>query len=230
MDTPHARRRCALEDFDWADLIDQEDKIRMLIDPTSSYSQAAAWAMGRAMDEVIVDAMRGTSYTGETGSTPVTLPTAQKVPVGTTGLTIDKLLAAKKIFDEKDVSDEGRHLALTAMQLQDLLKTTQITSADYNTVKALVNGDINTFVGFDFHRVDGLRIDGTKILPLLNATDRACMAWQGENVLLGVGANPQGRVSERADKNYATQVFYSMTIGATRMQEEAVVEIACKET
>ena len=78
MDTPHARRRCSLEDFDWADMIDQEDKVRTLIDPTSTYAKSAANAMGRAIDEVIVDAIRGTSFTGETGSTAVTLPAGQR--------------------------------------------------------------------------------------------------------------------------------------------------------
>ena len=61
VDTPHARRRVSLEDFDWADLIDNEDKVRMLIDPTSDYARAAAMAMGRAMDEVLIDAPLGTA-------------------------------------------------------------------------------------------------------------------------------------------------------------------------
>jgi hypothetical protein len=115
------------------------------------------------------------------------------------------------------------------MQLQDLLKTTQVTSSDFNTIKALVQGELNTFLGFNFVRVDGLRMDGTKILPMLNGTDRANYAWHRDQALVGIGQNPQGRISERADKNYSTQVFYSMTIGGTRMQEAGVVEIACKE-
>jgi len=80
MDTPHARRRCSIDDFDWADLIDQEDKLRMLIDPTSTYARSAANAMGRALDEVIVDAMRGVAFTGENGSTAVPFPGAQRLP------------------------------------------------------------------------------------------------------------------------------------------------------
>lgn len=229
MDTPHARRRCTLEDFDWADLVDQEDKVRMLIDPTSIYAKSAANAMGRAMDEVIVDAIRGTSFTGETGSTSVVLPAGQKVAVGGTGLTIVKLIAAKKLFDLQDIDTEGRYMAVTAEQLEDLLNTTQITSADFNTVKALVNGDVDTFLGFKFVRVDGLRIDGTKILPFITGADRAVVAWQRDQVVLGVGAEANSRISERADKNYATQVFFSMSVGATRMQEVGVAEVSCLE-
>jgi hypothetical protein len=228
MDTPHARRRCSLEDFDWADMIDQEDKVRLLVDPTSTYAKSAASAMGRAMDEVIVDAIRGTSFTGETGTTAVSLPAGQKIAVGAAGLTLVKLISAKKLLDAADVDNEGRYIAVTSEQLEDLLNNTTVTSADFNSVKALVQGELETFLGFNFIRVDGLRIDGTRILPI-SGSDRFCVAWQKDQVVLGIGAQPSARISERADKNYATQVFYSMSIGATRMQEVGVVEVACLE-
>jgi hypothetical protein len=74
IDTPHSRRRVSLADYEFADLIDQQDKVRLLIDPTSSYAKAAAYAMGRAMDDVIIAAALGTANTGVSGGTPVTLP------------------------------------------------------------------------------------------------------------------------------------------------------------
>lgn len=230
MDTPHARRRVALEDFDWADMIDNADKIRTLIDPTSSYAMAAAMAMGRAMDEVIVDAMRGTAFAGEAGSTSIVLPSGSKVAVAATGLTLAKLLAAKSIMDGADIDSEGRYIAVTNKQLTDLLNVTEVKSADYNSVKALVQGEMNTYLGFEFIRVDGTRIDGTKILPFVTGSDRAVMAWQRDNVILGIGENPNARISERADKNYSTQVFYSMSVGAVRMQEAAVIEVSALES
>ncbi len=229
MDTPHARRRCSIEDFDWADLIDQADKVRLLIDPTSTYAKSAANAMGRAIDEVIVDAIRGTSFTGESGSVAVTLPPAQKIAAGGTGLTLQKLISAKKLLDTADIDNEGRFIAVSSEQLEDLLNTTQVTSADFNTVKALVQGELETFLGFSFVRIDGIRIDGTKILPVISGADRACVAWQRDQVVLGMGAQASARITERADKNYSTQVFYSMSAGATRMQEAGIVEIACTE-
>lgn len=229
METPHARRRCSLEDFDWADLIDQEDKVRLLVDPTSSYSLSASNAMGRSIDEVIIDAMGGTAYTGETGGTSTALPSAQKIVQGSAGMSLAKLLAAKEILDGNDVDTEGRHIAMTSGQITDMLNTTEVKSSDYNTIKALVQGDINQFLGFTFHNVNGLRIDGTKILPLDGSSDRLVYAWQRDCVKLGLGKTPTARITERADKNYATQVFYSMSIGATRMQEVGVVQIACDE-
>ena len=93
----------------------------------------------------------------------------------------------------------------------------------------LVQGELETFLGFSVIRVDGTRIDGTKILPIISGAERACLAWQRDQVVLGLGQEPSARITERPDKNYATQVFYSMSAGATRMQENGVVEIACVE-
>lgn len=229
MDTPHARRRVSVEDFDWADLIDQEDKVRTLNEFTSPYQMNAAMAMGRAMDEVIVDALLGTAYTGETGSTSVALPSAQKIAAASTGMTVAKLLSVKETMDGDDVPPDGRIILCTTNQITDLLNTTEVKSSDFNTVKALAQGDLDTFCGFKFVQVDGLRIDGSKILPVYNTNQRKCIAFQKDGALLAVGRDMTARIGERADKNYATQVFTSMTIGATRMEEERVVQIDCVE-
>jgi hypothetical protein len=218
--TPHARRQVTLDDYEYADLIDKQDKVRLLIDPTSSYAQAAAWAMGRAMDDVIVAASTGTSKTGKTGSTSVTLPAGQKVAIAASGLTLAKLLSAKEILDAAENDpDEPRFLACPAKDITVLLNTTEVKSADYNTVKALVAGQIDTFLGFKFIRSQrtGLVVGGS---------DRACIAWRKSAITLALGMDPVGRIDERADKSYSVQVYYCMSIGATRMEEEGVVEIA----
>jgi hypothetical protein len=227
MDTPHARRRVSLEDFDWADLIDNEDKVRMLIDPTSDYAEAASMAMGRGMDEVLIDAALGTAYTGQTGSTSVAGQTA--IAAGAAGLNLTKLLTAKETMDGDDVDEEGRIIVCTADQITDLLNTTEIKSSDYNTVKALARGEVDTFLGFKFCPINGTRIDGTKLVPVDGSSDRRCFAFQSRGLLLGIGQDKKVRISERDDKNYAVQVFYSMAIGATRMEEKRVLEILCTE-
>jgi hypothetical protein len=227
VDTPHARRRVSLEDFDWADLIDNEDKVRMLIDPTSDYARAAAMSMGRAMDEVLIDAALGNAFTGVSGGTTVAGQTA--IAAGGTGLTLAKLLSAKETMDGDDVPENGRVIVCTSEQISDLLNTTEIKSSDFNTVKALARGEIDSFLGFEFISVNGKRIDGTKLVPVDGSSDRRCFAFQNEGLLLGVGADMTTKISERADKNYATQVFCSMSIGGTRMEEARVLEILCAE-
>ena len=89
MDTPDARRMVTLTDYEYADLVDDQDKLRMLISPESTYARAAAAAIGRSMDSTIISALGGTAYTGTTGSTSTALPSAQKIAHGSAGLTIN---------------------------------------------------------------------------------------------------------------------------------------------
>lgn len=213
IDTPHSRRRVSLITSRWADLIDDADKVRMLIDPQSAYAMNAAWSAGRKMDARIVEALFGNAYAGEAGATTVALPSAQKIASASAGLTIAKLLAAKEILDAADVDPENRTLAHNPAGLTDLLSTTQVTSADFNTVKALVAGQVDTFLGFKF-------------VMTTQMTAGKAAAYTKNALVLAVGAEPRVRISERDDKNYSTQVFVQMDIGATRVEDEGVVEIS----
>lgn len=226
MDTPHDRRRLSLADYEYADLVDDQDKVRMLIDPTSSYARAAAAAMGRAMDDVIITAATGTANTGETGSGSATLDaTANSVGSASSndGLTLAKLREAKRKMDLNDVDPSiPRYIAVGPKQIEDLLGDTTVTSSDFNTVKALVQGELDTFMGFRFIMSNRLSVDSNDI--------RKCFAWAEDGLTLGIGKDISARIDERADKGYATQVYYCMSIGAVRMEEDKVVQIFCDET
>jgi len=222
IDTPHARRRVSLVDYEYADLIDDQDKIRMLIDPTSAYAQAAAAAMGRAIDDEIIAAATGTAFTGETGSTSTALPAGQQIANGGTDLTVAKLREAKKILDLSDVDPSiPRYIAVGPDQIENLLSDTNVTSADFNTVKALVQGEVTAFMGFNFIMTNRLAKSGNI---------RSCFAWAEDGLALAIGKDVNARIDERADKGYATQVYYCMSIGSTRMEEDKVVQIDCDES
>ncbi len=138
VETPHSRRMVTLSDYEYADLIDDQDKIRLLIDPTSTYARAAAAAIGRKMDDVVIAAMGGTAKTGATGSTDTALPSAQKIVHGSAGLTIAKLVSAKKILDQGSVDPSiPRYIVVSPEQMEDLLNSTTVTSADFNSVNTL---------------------------------------------------------------------------------------------
>ena len=219
IDTPHSRRRVSLGDYEFADLIDQQDKVRLLIDPTSSYAQAAAMAMGRAMDDVIITAALGTAYTGETGTGTESVQTG--VVKGTTGLTVAKLILAKDLLDKADVDPSiPRHVMCGPEQLGNLLGDSEVTSSDFNTVKALVQGELDTYLGFKFTVTNRLPKSGN---------DRTCIAYAEDGLLLGIGKDISARIDERADKSYATQVYYCQSIGATRMESAKVVPIVAVE-
>ena len=220
--TPHDARWVFPTDFEWADMIDDQDKLRMLIDPTSPYAVNGAYALGRAMDDTIITAALGAAMTGENGSTSTPFATGtQTIVVGATGLTVAKLRLARRTLmaAEVDPSVDQLYVAATAQQLDNLLGTTEVTSSDYNTVKTLVSGDIDTFLGFKFIQVERLGLDGSG--------DRRCIAWAKSGLHLGMWNDITTKVSERADKSYATQVYVKGTFGATRTEEKKVVEIIC---
>ena len=222
IDTPHARRRVSMVDYEYADLIDNQDKVRTLIDPTSSYAMAAAYAIGRAMDDEIIAAATGTAFTGETGSTSQALGSAQEITEASTdGLTIAKLRNAKEILDSGNVDPSiPRYIVVGPKQISDLLGTTQVTSSDFNTVKALANGEVNTFLGFNFITSTRLSIASSK---------RKCIAFAMDGIKLALGQDLMTRIDERNDKGYATQVYVCASMGATRMEEAKVVSIEAHE-
>lgn len=247
-DTPHERRMVTMDDYEWSDLVDDQDKIRMIYDPTSYYAEAAMWAFGRAKDDVIISAMGATAYTGEAGTGTASLANANKVICfdgsATTGagLNIDSLKAIKKKFMDNDVDESiPLHIAVNPAAIFSMLNETEVTSADYNTVKALVKGEINSFMGFTFHWINRLAANGSvsgnkatgevgsgNDTTLAASAGKVCYAWAQDGVLLATGEDVMSRVDERADKSYSAQVYARMSIGGTRMEEKKVVEFYSK--
>jgi len=231
VEVPHSRRWVDLQDKGWAELIDKLDKVRLLADPTNGYSTLANAAMNRQIDDIILSAARGNA---RSNIGTVALPASQKVAVGGTSLTLAKLLATKEILDANEVDDDAsmamdgqssseqtaRVIVVNAKMLTNLYGTTEIKSIDYNSVKALAQGQIDTFLGFKFVRSERVVKDAT-------ATTGYAVAWSKSCVALGIGQEINTSVDRRPDKNNAWQVFADMSIGAARLEDEGVVEIAC---
>ena len=231
VEVPHSRRWIDLQDKGWAELIDKLDKVRLLADPTQGYSMMAMNALNRATDDIILAAARGNARTNVGLSV---LPTTQKIAVGGTSMTLAKLLTTKEILDTNEVDDDAsmaadgqsaneqtaRVMVVNAKMLTNLYGTTEIKSVDYNSVKALANGQIDTFLGFKFVRSERLFKDAT-------ATTGYAVSWSRSCVALGIGSEMSASVDKRPDKNNAWQVFADMAIGAARLEDEGVVEVAC---
>lgn len=223
--TPHARRRVTLADYDWADLIDKPDKVKMLIDPTAAYHKNAVNAMGRAKDDEIIAAARGSAWTGVDGSTEVTFGTEGNSIATYAGATIDFacLTTIKKTFlaNEVDDEDETLHFVHTAAQIEALLNIDKVTSADYNSIRALVKGEINAFMGMNWHNSQRLTGVATATCYLL--------AYAESGILLSTGQDIEATIDRMPNKKNSTQVFVSMGIGATRMEGAKVISITCKD-
>lgn len=229
--TDHDRRRVALRDFDWADLIDKKDQIRMIADPTSAYTMNAVMAMNRRMDDVVIDAAFGTSYAGKQGEVAIQFPAGQVIAsnfveaggAAASNLTIGKLRRARYLLDKAEAANEGEAdlaIVVDPSQVQSLLRTTEVTSADYNTVRALVSGEIDTFMGFKFVKSNRLKVNGTV---------RDCIVLEKQGMLLAVNEEVEVDVGPRRDKRMSTQVYVQGHFGATRMWEEKVIKLQCDE-
>lgn len=219
LDVPHSRRVVSMRDWQWADLIDQEDKIRLLISPQSEYAKTGAYAMGRRWDDLIIDAATADAEDGDAVAVP--LPSGQKIVHGSTGMSVSKILDAREILLANDVDEEAdpMYMVVSAAELTDLLNTTEVKSSDYNTVKALAKGELSDFCGFKFIRSQQLNtVSGTP-------NYRQCLAFVRSGIGLAIGADVNTRIDDRADVSYATQVYMAFSAAATRIEEEKVVEI-----
>ncbi len=232
-DTPlqlpdHRRRVVTPRYFVSATLEDPVDAKQMLIDPKSTYMQAKQAAAGRKIDDLLVVAMFADASTGKTGSGTQAFDSANIVAVNEggggsdVGLNKAKVLKAKRLLDAGEVEDEDRFFGITAIQLEDLLNITEVASGDFNTVKALVEGTISHWVGFDWIRNQRFVTDSN--------SDRRCYAWSKKGIQLAIGIDAEGRIDERPDKNHAWQVYLRLCFGVTRLEEARVIQILCDES
>lgn len=230
MNTPHDRRMVTLRQFHWGEVIDNFDKLKMLVDPTSIYNENAKDAMGRNIDDVIIEAALGTAYSGKEGTTPVTFPSGNQVAVNyvdsgspaNSGLTVDKLRRARVIIRKNTKNTvDNMNVAVGAEQIDDLLADARVSSADYNAIKPLMNGDVTRYMGFNFIPIERLPVDGSGY--------RRVIAWAQPHLLLSVGQDVVTNVGPRPDLSYNMYVYLRMAFGATRMEESGVVEIKCAE-
>jgi hypothetical protein len=223
IDPDHQRRRLSKRDFLHNTLFDTEDQLRMIIDPKSAYSMSAAMSAGRQMDDVIIEAFDATAFAGKSGGTSTSFTAANIIAENSEGLTKGKLLNAIQLLDDQDVESEDRFCVCAPTQINDLLDTTEVASSDFNTVKALVQGELNTWLGFQFIKIT--RLDETST----DSGIRKCWAYHRAAMQLGIGKEPSVRIDQRADKNYAWQVHMSMTINAVRLEEKRITQINCNE-
>ena len=221
IETPHSTRYVDLDDYEWADLVDDMDKKKMLADPASDYLKAGVAAMNRSKDDVIIAAMNGSA---RSSSGSVALPAAQKVAHGSAVLTKAKLITARKNFRVNECDGENGeelYIAYSADQLEDLLTDTTMTDTQYNTVLSMMSGDIpkgQKLFGFGVVPTERITNDGTSDLVL---------AWAKSGVALGIGKEITTRLTERADKSYAMQPYACMSLGAVRIEDAKVMQIAC---
>jgi hypothetical protein len=254
-DTPnlnidHSRRMVTTVTREWGTLVDRKDKLQNIHAPESEYAKAAAMGLGRKRDQVLIEAAFGTAKYGEDGSSSQVLTNAQKVTaVASAALAypnIQMLRKAKRTMDHAQVKGV-RHIVHSADFLEALLSETSITSGDYNTVKALVQGEINSFMGFMFHLCEEIdayvasTFDGATYKfntstglydsggTALGGTEKVALAFVSDGIIEGeTEGSFIAKIDPRPDKSYSQQVYTAMDVGGVRMEEAKVVQLIYK--
>jgi hypothetical protein len=220
LNVTYAQVTATMTDYIAAEYSDIFNQQRVNFNERQELVQVVSGAIGRRMDQVIIDSLIAASSTGTVANTIQN--------DGTTGtatdLNVGKLRAAKKILDAKNVPMEGRTIVLHANNLSALLGLTSVTSSDFNTVKALVTGEVDTFLGFKFVTI-GDRDEGG--LPKSSA-DRTVFAFHRDSVGMAIGLNQTSRVDYIAEKT-SFLVASMFSAGSVAIDSEGIVKITCAE-
>ena len=153
-EVPFSRRRVSFNTYRAVDLIDNPDRVKMAKDPTSPTMKQLTAAMNRQKDDIIIAAALGNAYSinSSDSASTVALPSGQQIAHGSADLTLAKLLNAKKILLNNDVDpgEEPMYVVVGPDQLEALLSVTTNTSVDFNSVRALMSAELDTWCGFKF--------------------------------------------------------------------------------
>ncbi len=201
--------------------VDQFEQALVNVNERNSLAKIHAKAAGRREDQTLIDAMTATAIVTAIPSegVPTTL-----IPDGGTNLTVAKIIDASFILNQGNVPADERYLAMTPDQNRSLLKETEVTSADFNNTRVLVNGMVDTFMGFKIINIGGRKTGG---FPL-NGTIRTVYAWHADALGMAWSINAHLREAERIEQTSWLTVS-SMRLGASGLLPAGIVHIECEE-
>jgi len=208
---------CTLQDWNAAEYSDIFSQAKVNFDERSELVKVVASAMGRRQDQLILDALAasGTSLT-----------VSNDIGASDSNMNIAKLREAKRLMDKNNVPPDNRHIIIHANGLSNLLSESTVTSSDFNTVKALVQGELNTYMDFQFH-VLGDRSEGG--LAIDASLDRKCFAFHRDALGYAEGIGMRTEINYIAEKTswLVNEVF---SAGAITIDAEGIVQLTCRET
>lgn len=216
LNVSYSQVTATMEDYIAAEYSDIFNQQKVNFNERQELVQVVSGAIARRMDQVVLDALTAASSPSTVGN---------DIGGTDTDLNVAKLRAAKKALDAKNVPSEGRTMIVHANSLSSLLSETEVTSSDFNTVKALVTGEVDTFLGFKFITLGdrdegGLAIDGSN--------DRTIFAFHRDALGLGIGMGQQSRVDYIPEKT-SFLVASMFSAGAVAIDDEGIVKITCRE-
>lgn len=209
----------SLTDYVAAEFSDIFNQQKINFDERQELAQVVGNAIGRREDQVLIDALNTASAGSTVAKTVVTSGSAAN-----SDLNVGKILAAKKALDAKSVPATDRHFVIHANNLSGLLGDERAISSDFQTVQALVGGQINTMLGFTFHVV-GDRDEGG--LPL-SSGDRTCFAFHRSALGCAVGIAPKTEINYIPEKT-SFLITSILSMGAVVIDTDGLVDVICDE-
>lgn len=221
MDIGHVRQTATMENWNAPEYTDIFDQAEVNFDERQELAKTIAGALQRREDQLIIDALAAVTFAATNDSNP---DTGRTFTVAT-NFTVAELRSASEHLNEIEAASSDRHIALQATALNSLLGTTQVGSFDFNSVKALVNGEVDTFMGFKFHLI-GTRAEGG--LPGVTTAEQAFL-WHTDSIGLAVGLDMKTTIDWVAQKTswLANGMFKA---GSVAREPQGIVRILYDET
>ena len=185
MNVAHEFKTATLQNWNAPEYTDIFDQADVNFDEKQELASTIAAAIGRREDQLSIDAMDAST------------PDATDIAAGATSLTMAKVIAAQVALRGQNVGNRDLYAVIDADGLGGLLNSETATSSDYQNVKALVSGDINTLCGFRFV-ILGTRAEGGLKVSAANTID----SWffQKDAVGLAIGMDMKTSVDWIADR------------------------------
>jgi hypothetical protein len=227
-DISHNRRSGFPVDFVHTVMLDSEDKLRLLADPTSEYCTEVAAMFNRKIDDIILDTLLGDAYTGKNGTTTLALPSSQQIAHGSAALTVAKLQSARKILAQAhvDFDRDKMNLVVNASGMEDLQSASELKSTDFVAYQSVQSGQVPMVMGFKV-------MEAERITSYTGAsaasTNRPAIVFSKDAVILNMVKDIYGEVVKNPSKNNNWQITYKMTVAALRLHDEKVVDIRFQE-
>ena len=220
LNVTYSQVTATMSDYNAAEYSDIFHQAKVNFDERQELVQVVSKAIGRRMDQLILDGLDAASSPSTVAKTIVTSGSA-----AASNLNVGKLIAAKKALDANNVPFDDRHIIVHANNLSGLLGDERAISGDFATVKALVAGEINSFLGFRFY-VIGDRDEGG--LPL-STNDRTCFAFHRSSIGMAVNMNQKTEINYVPEKT-SFLVNSMFSAGAVAIDDEGIVKITCDES
>lgn len=217
LNVTYSQATVTLSDWVAAEYSDIFNQAKVNFDERAELVQVVGKAIGRRADQLIINALANSSST---------LTVSNDIGGTDSNLNVAKLRRAKSLLDTANVPMDDRYILIHAANLQSLLSETAVTSTDFNTVKALVQGELDTFLGFKFVTI-GDRSEGG-LTGGGSGQDRKVWAWHKSAVGMAEGMGIRSEINYIPEKT-SWLVASMLSAGAVAIDAGGVVEITCRE-